>query len=107
MRRARSTFQQMVRERGRNLRLFEYDRLIGMKNVPAEHVNAGGRTGTIAIFCQACDEQRIAVVIRGNLNTWIPRVKSVARDGFYKYRDGSVEDMPDDELYDSDPLFSN
>ena len=42
-----------------------------------------------------------------NLDTWIPRVKNVVRDGFYKYRNGSVKDMSDDDLYNSDPLFSN
>lgn len=42
-----------------------------------------------------------------NLDTWIPRVKNVVRDGFYKYRNGSVKDMADDDLYNSDPLFSN
>jgi hypothetical protein len=34
-------------------------------------------------------------------------MKKVARDGFYKYRDGSVTDIPYDELYDYDPLFAD
>jgi hypothetical protein len=50
---------------------------------------------------------RVAVVLRGKLETWVPGLKSVARDGFYKHRDGAITDMPDDELYAYDPLFSN
>jgi hypothetical protein len=53
------------------------------------------------------DREHVAVVLRGSLDTWIPRIKSVVRDGFYKHRDGSVEDMADDDLYKSEPLFSN
>ena len=101
------TFHQMVRERGQKLRHLTYERLIIMKNESAEHVNVGTRKGTIATFCEIRDGERVAVVLRGNLDTWLPGIKSVARDGFYKHRDGSVTDMPDDELYDYDPLFSN
>jgi hypothetical protein len=107
MGRGRSAWQNMVRERGQRLRALDYDSLAEMEKGPAEHVNVGGRVGTIATFCQACDGEHIAVVLRGSLDTWIPRVKSVVRDGFYKCRDGSVKDMADDDLYNSDPLFSN
>jgi hypothetical protein len=100
------TFRHMVRERGQKLRLLAYERLMVMNNESAERVNVGTRKGTIATFCEIRDGERVAVV-RGNLDTWLPCIKSVARDGFYKHPDGSVRDMPDDELYDYDPLFSN
>jgi hypothetical protein len=103
----RRALRQAVRERGQALRLLPYQRLLGMKHEPAEPVAVGGRAGTIATYCRACDHHRVAVVLRATLDTWLPRVKSVARDGFYKHRDGSITDMPDDELYDYDPLFSN
>jgi hypothetical protein len=107
MGRDRSALQNMVRERGQRLRALDYDSLADMENGPAEHVNAGGRAGTIATFCQTCDGEYVAVVLRGSLGTFIPRVKSVVRDGFYKYRNGSVKDMADDDLHNFDPLFSN
>ena len=100
-------FHQMVRERGQKLRLLAYEPLMVKTNESAERVNVGTRKGTIATFCAIRDGERVAVVLRGNLDTWLPGIKSVARDGFYKHRDGSVTDMPDDELYDYDPLFSN
>jgi hypothetical protein len=100
-------FRHMVRERGQKLRLLAYERLMVMNNESAERVNVGTRKGTIATFCEIRDGERVTVVLRGNLDTWLPGVKSVARDGFYRHRDSSVTDMPDDELYDYDPLFSN
>ena len=100
-------FRQMVRERGQKLRLLACERLLVMTNESVERVNVGTRKGTIATFCEIRDGERVAVVLRGDLDTWLPRIKSVARDGFYKHRDGSVTDIPDDELYDYDPLFSN
>jgi hypothetical protein len=100
-------FQQMVRERGQKLRLLPVDRLIDMTNEPAEHITLDRRSGTIATLCKACDGERVAVVLLGNLDTWLSCMKKVARDGFYKYRDGSVTDIPYDELYDYDPLFAD
>jgi len=107
MRETRHAFQQKVRERGQALRQLAYDRLATMNNEASEHVIVGTRTGTIATFCQVCDAERVAVVLRGHLDTWLPGIKNVARDGFYKHRNGSITDMPDDELYAYDPLVSN
>ncbi len=100
-------FRRMVCERGQKLRLLAYELLMVMNNESAERVNVGTRKGTIATFSEIRNGERVAVVLRGNLDTWLPGIKSVARDGFYKHRDGSIIDMPDDELYDYDPLFSN
>jgi hypothetical protein len=89
------------------LRLLAYQRLTVMKNESVERITVGARKGMIAIFCEITDGERVAVVLRGKLDTWFSRVKSVARDGLYKHRDGSVTDMSDDELYDYDPRFSD
>jgi hypothetical protein len=105
MKHTRRAFYQMVRERGDRLRPLAYDRLMGMKDGPPERVSVGKRSGTIATRCQACDGERVAVVIRGDLDTWFSFIKSISRDGFYKHRDGSITEMSDDEYYDYDPLF--
>jgi hypothetical protein len=78
-----------------------------MKNESVERITVGARKGMIAIFCEITDGERVAVELRGKLDTWFSRIKSVARDGLYKHRDGSVTDMSDDELYDCDPRFSD
>jgi hypothetical protein len=100
-------FRQMVRERGRQLRLLAYERLIVTKNDTAERIYVGGRKGTIETFCKVRDGEQVAVVVRGKLDTWLPLIKRVFRDGFYKHRDGSITDMVDDELHDYDPEISN
>jgi hypothetical protein len=104
MRRGRA-FRQLVYERGRALRLLTYDQLMAMTAPPVERVSIGGRAGTIAILCRPCEGERVAVVLLGNLATWLPAVSSVARDGFYKHRDGSVSDMHDDDQYAYDHEF--
>ncbi|MGH6848358.1 MAG: hypothetical protein ACREC0_13255 [Methylocella sp.] len=77
-----------------------------MKNERAEHVNVGTRKDTIATYCEILDGERVAVVLRGNLDTWFPGIKTVTRDGFYKHRDGSITNMLDGEHYDYEPLLS-
>ncbi len=93
-------FGQMVRERGQKLRLLAYERLIVMNNVSAERVNVGTRKGTIETFYEIREGERVAVIVHGRLDTWFPGIKSAARDGFYKHRDGSVTEMPEEELAD-------
>jgi hypothetical protein len=92
MKRTRA-FHQLVCERGQKLRLVAYQRLTVMKNESVERITVGRRKGTIATFCEISDGERVAVVLRGKLDTRFSRIKSVARDGFYKHRDGSVTDM--------------
>jgi hypothetical protein len=98
-------FHEMVDERGRELRRLDYQDLAGMETLPPACVKVGRRNGKIACLYQLETEGRVAVVIRGDLNTWLPCVKRVFRHGFFKYPDGRVADIPLDSLYDYDPLI--
>ncbi|MDQ1637673.1 MAG: hypothetical protein QOF62_1012 [Pyrinomonadaceae bacterium] len=45
----------------------------------------------------------VRVVLQGFMNARLfPLLKLVALDGFYKYSDGTVKPMSDDEFYDFD-----
>lgn len=87
-------FGEMVREHGRKLRQVAYQDLAAMKSMQPARVSVGRRIGSIESICQLEPGERIAVVIRGKLDTSLPCVKRVYRDGFFKYADGSARRHP-------------
>ena len=99
-------FGEMVREHGRKLRQIDYRDLAGTQPMQPARINIGRRTGYIECICQL-EGERIAVVVRGKIDTWLPWMKRIYRDGFFKYPDGSLADIPVDMLYNYDPLLSD
>ncbi len=98
-------FDAMVRERGQALRRMAFDELAARRPAAPERVRLGRRAGEIAVYCELRGSDCVAVAVRGEFTTWLPAVKRVARDGFYKHRDGAVAEMGVHEQYDFDPLF--
>ena len=97
--RALHIFRRLTDERGRKLRTLSYSELAGMVNEPAEEVEVGGRKGTICLIVEHCDEEVLRIVLQGFLKSrWVPGLSTVALDGFYKHRDGSVTPMREDEF---------
>jgi hypothetical protein len=80
-----------------------YDDVAEAANAPLESVNIAGRLGTISTIVEPCDGERLNVVVQGFLESrWRPSNRYVARDSFYKLRDGSCVEKRKQELYDCD-----
>ncbi|MGI9070762.1 MAG: hypothetical protein ACR2JB_05390 [Bryobacteraceae bacterium] len=97
------TFAQLVKDKGRSLRVIPYERLELLGDQPAEEIVFGRRKGRISVIVERCNEERVKVVVQRFLDgSWFARLKHVALDGFYKCRDGSVVEMRNEECYGYD-----
>jgi hypothetical protein len=92
----------MVRDRGHQLRQLPFSELGAMASLPSETVIVDGREGTLSVIVESCDDKKLKIVVQGFLCMWLPRIKHVALDGFYKHSDGSTTEMQDVEFYDYD-----
>jgi hypothetical protein len=92
-----SKFQDMVNERGAALRKLTVEELKPMGSLPIEHVMVKERRATIGIIVQPVQRGGIRVVVQGFMKAKLLG-QNVALDGFYKYPDGTVAPMPDEEL---------
>jgi hypothetical protein len=97
-------FLQMALDRGRQLRQLPFSRLAEMTNEASEKVTLGGRKGTFSVIVEPCEDGRLLVVVQGFLRwwSWLPKLESVALDGFFKHPDGSITEMQDSDFYGYD-----
>jgi hypothetical protein len=96
-------FDQLVKDKGRTLRVIPYERLEAVGNEPTEEIRVGRRKGSISVIVERCNEERVKVVVQGFLDSgYFAMLKRVALDGFYKCRDGSVVEMVSEEFYGYD-----
>ena len=101
--RSLETFREIVNARGHKLRDLSYHEIEQLHDSPIEDLVVDSRPATIATIVQPMPDASLRVVLQGFMNARLfPILKHVALDGFYKYPDGSVKPMPDDEFYDFD-----
>ena len=100
---ALAEFRRMVEARGAELRSLSHQDLLEAGNRPVEHLVVQGRRARISIIVQSRADGALRVVVQGFMpGRLFFFVMNVALDGFYKLPDGSVEPMPDRELYEFD-----
>ena len=97
---ALSTFQDIVNERGARLRRLPFEELARVAETPIEHLSVESRPATISIIVQPLPSGGIRVVVQGFMKAKLLG-QNVALDGFYKYPDGTIAQMPCEEFYDS------
>ena len=101
--RSLATFRNLVNARGFKLRDLSYQEIEQLSDSPIEDLVVDSRPATIATIVQPMPDDSLRVVLQGFMNARLfPVLKHVALDGFYKYPDGTVKPMLDDEFYDFD-----
>lgn len=101
--RSLATFRDIVNSRGEALRGLSYDEIVKLEDSPIEDIVVDSRPASIATIVQRMPDAALRVVLQGFMNARLfANLKHVALDGFYKYPDGTVKPMPDDEFYDFD-----
>jgi hypothetical protein len=97
--RAAAVFQELVDERGRQLRALDYDGLARAGQEPVEHVTVESRPATIGIIVDRQPDGSLRVVVQGFLKArWMPG-SHVALDGFYKRPDGAIAPLEANDFY--------
>jgi hypothetical protein len=100
--RALADFRKLVNARGAALRKLNYGELRNLHG-RIENVIVKSRPATIATIVETKTDNSLRVVLQGFMPARVfPSIKSVALDGFYKYPDGTVKPMPEDEFYEVD-----
>ena len=99
--RALDNFRQLVNARGSELRRRSYGELQLMTDAPVEDVTVDARTATITTIVEAMPDSSLRVVLQGFMDARLVG-KHVAMDGFYKYPNGAVKPLSDDEFHDFD-----
>ena len=97
-----ATFRKIVDERGERLRKLTQEELKKLAAEWSEQLMVESRAATIGIIVQPQPDGSIRVVIQGFMKARFLPGKHVALDGFYKYPDGRVGIMPNDEFYQFD-----
>jgi len=98
-----ATFRDLVNARGFKLRDLSYQEIKQFSDLPIEDFVVDSRPATVATIVQLMPDASLRVVLQGFMNARLfPDLKHVALDGFYKYPDGTVKPMLDDEFYDFD-----
>ena len=97
--RSLATFRKIVEERGERLRELAFEELKQLTSLPFENVTVEARPATIGIIVQPLPDGGLRVVIQGFMKARFIGAH-VALDGFYKYPDGTVAAMSDEEFYE-------
>jgi hypothetical protein len=95
-----AAFREMVNERGERLRQLTFTALQDCGTAPLEHVMVESRSATIGVIVLPGSDGAVRVVVQGFMKNRFFPGSSVALDGFYKYPDGRVVPMPDNEFYE-------
>lgn len=69
--------------------------------MPIEHLSIESRPATIGIIVQPLPSRGIRVVVQGFMKAKLLG-QNVALDGFYKYPDGTVAPMTNEDFYEFD-----
>lgn len=101
--RSLANFRDIVNSRGNAIRGLSYHEIESLADSPVENLVIDSKPATIATIVQRMPDSSLRVVLQGFMNARLfPALKHVALDGFYKYPDGAVKPMSDDEFYDFD-----
>ena len=101
--RSLAAFREIVNSRGNAIRGLSYHEVEKLEDSPVEDLVVDSRPATIATIVQRMPDSALRVVLQGFMNARLfPALKHVALYGFYKYPDGAVKPMLDDEFYDFD-----
>lgn len=101
--RSLSTFREIVNARGNSLRSLSYQELKALEGLPVEHLSVESRKATISIIVETTSDSSLRIVVQGFMDSRLFGIlKHVALDGFYKFSDGTIQPMPDDEFKDFD-----
>ena len=96
-------FRKILNARGHELRDLSYHEIEQLQDSPIEHLVIDSRPATIATIVQLMPDASLRVLLQGFMNARLFTIlKHVALDGFYKYPDGTVKPLPDNEFYDFD-----
>ncbi|HTC46099.1 MAG TPA: hypothetical protein VK722_02160 [Candidatus Aquilonibacter sp.] len=89
-----------MNERGQRLRLLDFNEIARMADAPVEQLSVQSRPSTIGIFVERQANGNLLVVLQGFMKArYVPFVKHVALDGFYKHPDNSITPLPPEEFY--------
>jgi hypothetical protein len=100
--RSLSTFEEIVNARGNWLRSLSYQELKALEDSPVEHLSVESRKATLSIVETTADSS-LRIVVQGFMDGRLFGIlKHVALDGFYKFSDGTIQPMPDDEFKEFD-----
>lgn len=95
-----ATFREIVNQRGAHVRSLSFEDLRGLNGAPLEHLILDRRKATIGFIVEPRPDGSLLVVIQGFMDgRLLPFIKNVALDGFYKYPDGRLAPMPQQEFY--------
>jgi hypothetical protein len=102
-----AAFRKIVNERGERLRQLTFDDLEQLirplEKGAVEQLTVESRPAKIGIIVQPRPDGRLRVVVQGFMDArFVPLVKHVALDGFYKNPDETVDPMSDDEFCEFD-----
>jgi len=100
-----AVLRRIVNERGEKLRQLDYVELRKrpkpLEDGEVEHLTVDSRPATIGIIVEPKPDGALRVVVQGFMNArFVPLLKHVALDGFYKHPNQSVTQMPDAEFYE-------
>jgi len=97
---ALATFRDIVESKGEQLRKLKFEDLNALRTAPTEHLTVDSRPSTISIIVLPRPDGSLQIVVQGFMNArFLPMVKHVALDGFYKHPDETVTPMDDKEFY--------
>jgi len=99
---ARLRFQELVNQRGAQLRSLSLEELEQVGLQPTEHITVESRPSTISILVQPQADGSLRVVVQGFMEAKHLPGKHVAIDGFYKHPDGRITAMDPEEFYEFD-----
>ena len=97
---ALATLRKIVCERGERLRKLAFADLQQLTDEPVEHITVESRATKIATIVQMVPNDGLRVVIQGFMKARFIPGEHVALDGFYKYADGTMSAMPNEEFYE-------
>jgi len=80
--------------------LYPFEELAQLGETPVEHLSVESRPATISIIVQPASGG-IRVVVQGFMKAKLLG-QNVELDGFYKYPDGTVTPMSNEEFYEFD-----
>ena len=81
------------------MRKLPFEELARLSETPIEHLSVESRPATIGFIVQPVPSGGIRVIVQGFMKAKLLG-QNVALDGFYKYPDGTVAPMPNEEFYE-------
>ena len=87
--------------RGSALRKLDYRELQQLTDAPIEDLTVDSRPATIAAIVESMPDNSLRIVVQGFMKARLLG-KHVAIDGFYKYPNGAVKPVRNEEFYGFD-----